>query len=97
MLPSEYIQKGWCKESLARTIEGKYVHYDNPKAVAWCVAGAVAVACHSSINRVQAISIVQYIQGSVGGSIVDWNNTQESAEPIIAMLQAAEKVVLCER
>ena len=42
MLPSEYVEQGWCKFFLAADNNGKIVNVNSENAVKWCALGAVS-------------------------------------------------------
>ena len=42
MLPSKYIEQGWCKFFLAADSDGKIVNAHSNDAVKWCALGAVS-------------------------------------------------------
>lgn len=46
-----YIERGWCKWSQAHDAEGCAVSAINPKAVEWCVGGAVCAAIYTTWRR----------------------------------------------
>ncbi len=97
MLPSEYIQKGWCKLVLARDSRGVTNPAWGQNACQWCCLGALSAALQSgSITDRQDGLILSYIYDHLDtdDSVPAWNDRQETSEPIIAMLQAAEKEVL---
>ncbi len=94
MLPSEYIQKGWCKGEVARDEDGGRSDYADIDAVSWCCIGALlAAADEGAITNRQSDTMERYIENQLIEGIADWNDAQESAEPIIAMLQEAEKSI----
>ena len=91
MLPSEYIQKGWCKIYAASDSSGNPVDPWAGNAASWCIVGAIYAAMREdSITEEEGRKIAAYF----GAGGLAWNDAQESAEPIIAMLRAAEKAVL---
>ena len=97
MLPSEYIQKGWCKQVLARDSKGGQSPAWGADACQWCSLGALSAAYQDGdITDRQDSLIIHYIHDHLESddSISAWNDRQESAEPVIAMLQEAERAVL---
>lgn len=40
MLPSQYIEKGWCQNHFAENAEGESVHEESDDAIAWCISAA---------------------------------------------------------
>ena len=43
-----YIERGWCKQALAKDVCGNHVHTHSLRAVAWCAEGAVIRACQDN-------------------------------------------------
>ncbi len=96
MLPSEYIQKGWCKGAIAKNQIGQGVLGASVVAVSWCALGAVNASYGSvTLTYLQASAIRSYLFDNVG-NVGPWNDRQETSAPVIAMLQAAEREVLQE-
>ena len=94
MLPSEYIQKGWCRGAMARNNQGGNTLGHSHTAISWCALGGISVATTQGyINTEQAHQMREYLSFRVN-NIGTWNDKQKSSGPIIAMLQAAEKAVL---
>ncbi len=94
MLPSEYIQKGWCRGAMARNSQGGNTLGHSHTAISWCVLGAISAATTQSyINGEQAHQMREYLSFRVN-NIGTWNDKQKSSAPIIAMLQEAERAVL---
>jgi len=96
MLPSEYVQKGWTTKESARDKNGQFVSIESPDACMWCTLGAIwASKYDGTITPLQLDRIDGYIVDHVpNGLIVAWNDSQETCEPIIKMLQEAECEVL---
>ena len=44
MKASEYVKQGWCQGVDAKDSTGEKVEVDDPRAVRWCVAGAMQAA-----------------------------------------------------
>jgi len=94
MLPSEYIQKGWTRGDTARNKGGESVAYDDPNARSWCVLGAIfASSKDGTITLMQNGAIDKYLKQTIELLSV-WNDQQETSEPVIKMLQEAEREVL---
>lgn len=43
-LAAAHIEKGWCKGTFAKTARGEHVLASDPKAIKWCVQGAMGAA-----------------------------------------------------
>ena len=96
MLPSEYIQKGWERIAFARRQDGAWAEPNDPEAVSWCCYGALEASLgEKAISHHQMEKIRSFILKQTNTfTLSSWNARQETSEPIIAMLQAAEKAVL---
>jgi hypothetical protein len=83
-------RKGWCKGHLARAANGRIVSVDSPKAVAWCMIGA--------IRRVTVASVEQYgfadllLQRVIGMPVPVWNDDPHRTKEEV--IEAFDKAII---
>lgn len=99
MTAAELVKYGWAKGVNARNAEGDAIDYNSPKAVAWCLLGALAFA----YEDLQAFLIARAKVGAVLNNrgipnttfndipdIASWNDaTCRTKEEVIAVLEEA--------
>ncbi len=87
MKPSDYIRKGWCQESFAKTKTGNIVYGDDPAAVCWCLDGAIDAACgrlHSDEKENITAKLREKIDNYIG-----WNDTPgRTQQEVIDLLES---------
>jgi hypothetical protein len=88
-----FIERGWCRGVLARDETGiSEVDPTSARTVAWCIYGAMDAAgvpvdsSHPAYRR---------LMGAIGGECVaDFNNRQETVEPVLAAFDRAIAAVV---
>ena len=84
----QYIQKGWCQGSEARTKTGKKCSTHSPNAAAWCLAGAL----HKIYSADERGVIDDRIYELIDTNIIDWNDDPKRTKAeVIALLKKAER------
>jgi hypothetical protein len=93
-----FIERGWCRYMLAMDPAGHPIDPTTTNAVAWCANGALVAAglsdCrnyafyldHPAVRRLEA-EIGS--ENSGGGNIANFNNAQETVEPVLAAFDRA--------
>jgi len=95
MLPSEYLEKGWCRLAGAKNEEGDKVAVTNFKAVSWDMAGAVlASEADSTIDEGIAALFMEFLAAHLDDGINAWNDKQDNVENVLAVMRMAEKDLL---
>ena len=87
-LVSELLYSGWCRKMVARDPRGRHVSPLSEDAVAWCHWGAMMAALDTD-QYVAYYHVVERLLGT--DTIVTHNDKQDSAAPVIALAQAAER------
>lgn len=92
----EILKTGWTKENTAKDRFGRPISPESPYAVCWCLIGAMA---KRSGKRTIYENIKEYIfEKTIGlgfnsdnafrvGALSNFNDAQDSVEPIIALLE----------
>jgi hypothetical protein len=86
-----FIERGWCRDMAAVDSNGVEVHSSSPRAIAWCLIGALDAAGipylyhqhgpHPAYRRLMDV---------IGDERpLDFNARQESVEPILAVFDRA--------
>ena len=84
----QYIQKGWCQGSVARTKTGKACSIHSRNATAWCLLGAV---CKSYSGYERCVIEERVYELIIDVSISDWNDyPKRTKAEVIAVLKKAE-------
>ncbi len=78
------LKLGWCRGVLATNAEGHEVDINNPHAANWCLVGAMCIEDPGNLSY-RDLSLA--LQDKANGSIVKFNNDQETVEPVIAFLE----------
>ena len=94
-----FIERGWCRSAPARDANGNRCAATDEAATSWCAIGALVVAglphftttkngepllCFPSGNPA-----VRRLENAVCGNIPDFNDAQETVEPVLAAFDAA--------
>jgi hypothetical protein len=83
-----FVERGWCRYSLALNDTGQMTEPKSDRAVAWCMYGAMEAAgwpygqcAHPAFCRLKA---------AINGEwVCDFNNQQETVEPVLAAFDRA--------
>lgn len=78
---------GWTRGVYARNAEGYEVNADDSTAVCWCLEGAIFKSRTSYDNYADMMDTLERCID--GKSLVDFNDRQESVEPVLALLDQA--------
>jgi hypothetical protein len=83
-----FLERGWCRDTLARDAWGNEVSACGDRAAKWCINGALLAAgfrgayvSHPAVARLEA--------AIDGEDLVEFNNQQETVEPILAAFDRA--------
>lgn len=87
LMAAELVEHGWTREQYARDSHGRPLMPDSPKAVRFCMYGAVMRVSRGDTYR-KACRLLQ----SVVPSPIDFNDKQTSKRPIIAALRKAAEL-----
>ncbi len=106
MLPSEYIQMGWCQNTEARDAYGVPCEPTDSDARSWCSTAANSLwpdepeAQHILVEMVFRVMDEEYILDvdSSEGIVSQWNDALERTidEVIAVMLYAEQEAGICE-
>jgi hypothetical protein len=83
------VARGWCRGARASSLLGFRVSPYSSRAVAWCMSGALEAAAltESDLDRRRAHC---RLRAAIGGiSVADFNDTQETVEPVLAAFDRA--------
>ena len=95
MLPSEYLEKGWCRLAGAKKEEGEKVAVTNFKAVSWDIAGAVlASEADRTIDEGIASLFMEFLSSRLDDGINAWNDKQDSVDSVLVVMRLAERELL---
>lgn len=98
MLPSEYVERGWCQGALAKDADGSRVGPTDPDACQWCAMGAIRAGhLTGSITEEQHVRIFNIINSVCDGLLGTWNDAPfRTQAEVVAMLREVEREVLGE-
>ena len=84
-----FIERGWCRDSLARDAAGRWVTPTSHDAVEWHAVGALFAAGIPARTWLlhPAVRELQHVLGGEG--IGAFNNRQETVEPVLAAFDRA--------
>ncbi len=82
-----FIERGWCKETMARDAEGRAVDPRSLHAVRWCEYGAI-VAAGAKWGDVSDPAFLR-LKKAAGDEPAYHNNHQTSVEPVLEVLDRA--------
>lgn len=86
-----FIERGWCREASARDLNGYKVPARSSGAVSWCAFGALIAAglpTHDTAHPAY-LKLVYAVKALGGSDIADFNDRQETVEPILAAFDRA--------
>jgi hypothetical protein len=76
------IRKGWCKGAVARAKGGDMVDAGSPRAVRWCLMGALLRVAPGAGWRQCAL-----LHNAIGcESLAGWNDARRTKAPVLAAL-----------
>jgi hypothetical protein len=82
-----FLERGWCRYTLARDALGLPVDSRSMDAVSWCAIGALDAV---GADRSSRFSALLRLQGAIGSKdIVRFNDAQETVETILAAFDRA--------
>jgi hypothetical protein len=87
-----FIERGWCRGSLALDATGNAVDPTSERAVAWCANGALVAlgVPWSPGDAFEHHPAVRRLTVAIGGEFIGtFNNTQETVEPVLAAFDRA--------
>ena len=82
-----FLERGWCKGTMAQTALGEHVEPRSSAAVRWCSWGALLAAGMASPDY-QAVARLDGVTSGTGG-IVLFNDAQKTVEPVLAAFDRA--------
>jgi hypothetical protein len=88
------IEEGWCQGTVGQTLEGYGVDADNPRAVRWCLRGAISLV--GGDENSDALQILREAAGQRGFSgVMDFNDSRHTRQETVLDLldQTIEKVM----
>ena len=79
MLPSKYVEQGWCKYNFAKNSDGIVVDSRHITAEQWCIEGALQVSLFTTgITQDQYNYMRENLQQVLGvKNLASWNDTPE--------------------
>jgi hypothetical protein len=92
-----FVERGWCRGTFAANSEGWSVEPTDEDAVRWCARAAVDAAAgqivggdHPAFRRLAAaIGVDGIYAADFAEAVADFNDRQETAEPILAAFDRA--------
>jgi len=81
--------RGWCRGTPARSRLGVQVSPLSRRAVAWCAGGALFAARLTASGLDYHRAAARLIAAIGGVSVADFNDTQETVEPVLAAFDRA--------
>ncbi len=103
MLPSKYLEKGWCQFTAAVDDVGVVVDVTSDRAVKWCLLGSVHAAyCSGSISEIDKDNMINKLGNILDANLIDdmfrYNDSQERTQEDVVkiMIQAERKLDLIE-
>lgn len=85
-----YMERGWCRNALARDANGNGVSPVSEQAVAWCASGALIAAGMPDDGFYRSHPAFLRLKNAIDGQpIVVFNNRQEAVEPVLAAFDRA--------
>jgi hypothetical protein len=92
LLERGLLERGWCKNEFARDSAGLGVKPTDARAIEWCVNGAlIALGVPWQNGAYGQHPAVVRLKNAIGGrrSIGEFNNDQETVEPVLAAFDRA--------
>ncbi|MGH3087742.1 MAG: DUF6197 family protein [Rubrobacteraceae bacterium] len=87
MKPSDYVRKGWCRGTFAMDVEGRQAPIQSPRAVAWCISGAVRKAAREDHTIMEKWFTL--IESKIGRYMLHWNDDPvRRKEEVVALLMS---------
>ncbi len=86
-----FLEKGWCTGAEGKTADGSPVNGDDPRAVSWCMMGALMAANGryetESVNIIVDVLLVSH--PSTYGIVSRFNDTRKSVKSVLKVLDLA--------
>jgi hypothetical protein len=83
------LARGWCRDRSALDADGDAVHPRSPRAVAWCIYGALIASGMTDYRHWPELPAAVRLKAVIGGSLVVFNEAQETVEPVLAAFDRA--------
>jgi hypothetical protein len=83
------LKRGWCRGTAAQTSFGLPVSLYSRWAVAWCASGALKAARTGTSDLDYRRASIRLIAAIGGVNIADFNDRQETVEPVLAAFDRA--------
>jgi hypothetical protein len=81
-----FIERGWCRGTFARDVNGNPVTSTDPSAAGWCMYGALEAAGRGVIDS----RAILRLSRETDGVLIDFfNNRQKTVEPVLAAFDRA--------
>lgn len=99
MIQSQYIERGWCQNDVAKDVFSQSVTSDSPNAVSWCLAGACSASQASGIIAIdQLIDLKSVLRNLISDphmfSISRYNDDPtHSKKQVLDIIKQAEKTI----
>ena len=93
MLPSQYVEQGWCQHSFAKNSYGTSVDYYDVAAEQWCLDGALKASLFTNgINSYQYDYMCKKLQNVLSvKNIATWNDVpNREKHDVVKILQNLE-------
>jgi hypothetical protein len=86
-----FLERGWCRHNLAQDAEGNSVEPTDKRAVSWCAFGALLAAGCPLTSPPQTTDTDPWarLQAVMGGPTGNFNDAQETVEPVLAAFDLA--------
>jgi hypothetical protein len=82
-----FLERGWCRHTLARDALGLAVDSTSAEAVSWCAIGALDAV---GADRSSRFSALLRLQSAIGSKdIVRFNDAQETVETVLVAFDRA--------
>lgn len=85
-----FVERGWCRDALARDADGKEVDPKSERAVAWCMFGALRMAGMPCLPFARSYPAFRFLEAAIGGErMPHFNDRQETVDPVLAAFDRA--------
>jgi hypothetical protein len=83
------VARGWCRGASASGLLGFRVSPYSSRAVAWCMSGALEAAALIAADLDRHRARCRLLAAIGGVPVADFNDTQETVEPVLAAFDRA--------
>jgi hypothetical protein len=85
------VERGWCRGISALDSDGATIEPQDEAAVCWCAYGAlIAASWRTDVSNEAVAAAFDRFQAAIGGeNILDFNDSQETVEPVLAAFDRA--------